>query len=156
MKRIILTLLLALVTAPCFAQNASTVQMQLAGPNSATFTNRLQYLMEQNARIVLTEIANDATHGGTNTGADATDRNYTAACHTLRWQFANRVVQGPAGAASLASVLIAGANFADAVLVNTVVLTGTPPLADSSASDTALTAAIQHDWNTLAGCFTNP
>lgn len=154
MKRFLLVLTLLAMAVPCFAQNASTVQMQLAGPNSATFTNRLQYLMEQNARIVLTEIASDATHGGTNTGADATDRNYTAPCHTLRWQYANRVIQSIASAASQASVLIAGANFADAVVVASVVIVN--GLADSSVSDTALTAAIQHDWNTLAGCFTNP
>lgn len=154
MKRLLPLLFILLSASQAFAQNTSTVQMQLAGPNSATFTNRLQYLMEQNARTVLTEAATDATHGGTNTGADATDRNYTTGCHTLRWQYAATVISNPATTASNASVLIAGANFADSVVVGSVVVVN--GLADSSVSDLALTAAIQHDWSTLAKCFTNP
>lgn len=145
MKRMLLIIALLLSAAPCFAQNTSTSQMQLV--NSATFTNRLQYLMAQQASTVLTEAQSDAVN------ADTFAR-YTAGCHTLRVSFATNVLQSPASWASVSAVLISGANFAGGVIVGTV--TGTGATADSSANDTALAKAITDSWNTLAKCVTNP
>lgn len=145
MKRILFALALVFVTAPAFAQNTSTSQMQLV--NSQTFTNRLQYLMAQQAASVLTEAQSDAVN------ADTFAR-YTAGCHTLRASYAATVIGSPASAASQAAVLIAGGNFSGGVIVGTVVVVN--GLADSSANDTALAKAITDSWNSLAKCVTNP
>lgn len=131
--------------APVCAQNTSTTQMQLV--NSAQFTNRLQYLIVQQAQMVLTEPANDASNVDT-------FARYTAGCHTLRTNYAIQVIGNPGLMASGASVLIAGGNFSGGVIVGTV--TGTGSTADSSANDTALAKAITDSWNTLAKCVANP
>lgn len=145
MKRILLILALLVVAIPVDAQNTSTTQMQLV--NSAVFTNRLQYLMVQQASAVLIEASSD------NSNPDTFAR-YSASCHTLRYQYAQQVLGGPASMASQASVLIASANFSGGVIVGTV--TGSAPNFDSSANDTALAKAIADSWNTLSRCVTNP
>lgn len=146
MKKLLFAVILLLLTAaPAFAQNTSTTQMQLV--NSPVFTNRLQYLMAQQAQTVLVEVQ-------TVSGNPNANFNYTAACHTLRYGFAQAVLANPAYQASQASVLISGANFSGAVIVGTV--TGSGSTADSSATDTAVATAIQNDWNTLSRCVINP
>lgn len=145
MKRILFGLVFVLTAIPAFAQNVSTSQMTLV--NSAVFTNRLQYLMAQQASAVLTEAQSDAVN------ADTFAR-YTAVCHGYRVILAQGVLQSPAGWASAAAVLISGANFSGGVIVGTV--TGSGSTADSSANDTALAKAITDSWNTLAKCVTNP
>lgn len=145
MKKLLLALSLLLLAAPVFAQNTSTTQMALV--NSPVFTNRLQYLMVQQAVTVLTEAASDAVN------ADTFAR-YTAGCHTLRAAYANTVIQFPAEMAAKASVMITGANFAGGVIVGTA--TGSGLLADSSANDSSVAKAITDSWNALAKCVTNP
>jgi hypothetical protein len=145
MKRVFLIVALLLSAVPAFAQNTSTAQMSLV--NSATFTNRLQYLMAQQAATVLIEAQSD--------GANAdTFARYTAGCHTLRVSFAQSVLASPSGMAAASAVLIAGGNFAGGVIVGTVIVQN--GLADSSANDTALAKAITDNWNSLAKCVTNP
>lgn len=133
------------LAAPALAQNTSPTQMQLV--NSPVFTNRLQYLMAQQAQTVLAEAQ-------TVSGNPNANFNYTAACHTLRYGFAQAVLANPAYQASQASVLVSGANFSGAVIVGTV--TGSGSTADSTASDTAVATAIQNDWNALSKCVINP
>lgn len=145
MKRFLLALILVACAVPAFAQNASSTQMQLV--NSATFTNRLQYLMAQQAAAVLIEAASDAVNADLNA-------RYTATCHTQRYQYAQTVIGNPASSASAASVQISGANFSGGVIVGTVVVVN--GLADSSANDTALAKAVTDTWNILAKCVTNP
>jgi 3-keto-L-gulonate-6-phosphate decarboxylase len=152
MKRILFVVLFALSAVPAFAQNQSTTQMALVG--SAQFTNRLQYLMAEQARTVMFENQSDASHGETNSGADALDRNYTAACHTQRVAYAKTVIQSPGGTALAAAVLIVSANFADAVIAGATI-TGTDGTTDIvSTSDLAILNAIVHDWNVFAQCST--
>lgn len=146
MKWLALTLIALLVlVAPATAQNSSTTQMQLV--NSSVFTNRLQYLLVQQASAVLIEAASDSANADLNA-------RYTAACHSLRYGYAQQVLSGPASSASQAAVLISGANFSGGVIVGTVI--GSGNTADSSANDTALAKAITDSWNTLAKCVTNP
>lgn len=143
-----------LLTAPLLAQTpTSTLQMQLV--NSSVFTNRVQYLMVQQARTVMLESASDATHNGSDTGANATDLNYNAACHTLRATYAKTVIQFPPEYSAKASVLIVSGNFADAVIVGATI-SGSGSTADTAATDTALLNAIKHNWSTFSGCVTNP
>lgn len=146
MKRLLWMLPLAVVmlSAIVSAQNTSTTQMQLV--NSPVFTNRLQYLMTQRAAVVLFEAA---THDNANNNLD-----YDAACHTKRANYAVYVIGNPAGAASVAAVLVSGANYSGAVIVGTV--TGSGSTADSSATDTAIDVALQNQWNTLSKCVTTP
>ena len=145
MKRIVFVALLCGSSVSAFAQNTSTTQMALV--QSSQFTNRLQYLMVQQAQIVLIE-------GQTSTGNGDTSLNYAASCHTLRYTYAQQVMISPPAAASAASVLVSGTNIAGGVIVGTV--TGSGNTADSTASDAALAIAIAHDWNTLARCVANP
>lgn len=130
MKRILFGLALAAaLSVGLLAQsNTSTTQMQLV--SSSTFTNRLQYLMTQQAVVVLTEV-------------------HATACHTQRAAFAMQVIQNPASSASAASVLLAGSTN----VVGTVVTDGNGQ-ADSSASDAALLSQIATDWNVLSRCDT--
>lgn len=145
MKRILILIGVLGCAVPVFAQNTSTTQMALV--KSAQFTDRLQYLMAQQAAAVLVEAQSDAVN------ADTFAR-YTAGCHTLRVVYAQAVIINPAATASQASVLLSGANFAGGVIVGTV--TGSGSTADSSANDTALAKAITDSWNYLAKCVTNP
>ena len=134
--RVVLTLLGVLLVGvrPVVAQvPTSTTQMQLVA--SATFTNRLQYLMVQQAAVVLAE-------------AKAT------ACHAQRLTYAFAVINSPAQMAFQASVLIASSNIGGAVIVGTVVTNADPNKVDSSATDLALTNAIVNNWNTLSRCET--
>lgn len=113
--------------------DVSTTQMQLV--SSIQFTNRLQYLMSQYAKVVLNEAHIFPFHA---------DRAY----------YATRVVQTPAVMASAAAILISGENVAGAVIVGTVITDPVTGFKDSSASDTAVTNAIIDLWNTLASIDT--
>lgn len=134
MKRLfVIGSVLALIATSAAAQNTSTTQMQLVA--SPTFTTRLQYLMVQQAAVVLNEA-------------------HSFPCHAARIQYAFSVLTSPAQMASNAAILVSGSNVGGAVIVGTVTLTGTPPVVDSSASDTALLTALVNGWNTLAKCDT--
>src|ERR1700693_889671 len=107
------------------ATDISTQQMQLV--SSGQFTNRLQYLLVQQAKIVLAEA-------------------HSTAFHPLRAIYANFVVKSPGPAALQAVVEIVGENIGGAVVVGTVFLDPLTNQFDSSASDTALTNAIVDLW----------
>lgn len=107
--------------------NESTEQMQLVG--SGRFLNRIQYLLCQQARVVLGE----TSVGGT---------------HAARAAYAKNVVLSPASFASVAAVtLIGGPN-----LIGTVIDVGGE--FDSSANDAAILSQIATFWNALAGIDT--
>lgn len=145
MRRILILLIAVIaLSAPAFAQNASTAQMQLV--KSDVFTSRLQYLGVQISKEVLEEASSAA--------AASPIPAYTAACHALRANFARQFILNAPALASLTSIGIAGANFSGAVIVGTV--TGSGSTADSSATDTALSQAYRVLWNTFAGCQVNP
>lgn len=106
----------------------STTQMQLVG--SPIFLSRMQYLLAQQARVVLAE-----------TGVGAT--------HAARARYAQRVVSQCAAEASNASVLVVGGtNLIGAAI------TGTPPNVDSAATDASVLSQIATFWNPLAGIDT--
>lgn len=145
MKRLILTLGVALLLAvPVLAQNTSTTQMQLV--TSVVFTNRLQY----NGVVVMKEVLEEAQSAA----ASGVIPAYTAACHTLRTNYARNFLLSPASYSSQSSVLIASANFSGAVIVGTV--TGSGTTADSSATDGAIQQSYRILMNTFAGCVVNP
>jgi len=129
MKKILFTLLLISFSLQVFAQNTSTTQMQLV--NSSTFTNRLQYLLTQEAIVVLAEA-------------------HSTACHVQRFGFATQIIQNPAQMASQSSVMIAGSTN----VVGTVVTNVDPNKVDSSATDAALFSQIVSLWNALSKCDT--
>jgi hypothetical protein len=105
----------------------STTQMQLV--SSPLFLNRMQYLLAQQARTVLTEASNTAHH-------------------TRRAQYASDVVNSPASKAASAAVLVVGG----VNVINTVI--GSAPNFDSSATDAAMLSQIATFWNALAGIDT--
>lgn len=107
--------------------NESTTQMQLVG--SALFLNRVQYLMAQQAQVVLTE-----------TGVGGT--------HAARAAYAAEVVLSPATFASVAAVMLVGGIN----LIGTVIEVSGE--FDSSASDAAILSQIATFWNALAGIDT--
>ena len=102
----------------------STDQMVLVA--SPVFLTRVQYLLGQQARVVLAE-----------TGVGTT--------HAKRAAYAALVIPGVSSyAPQVAVVLTGGVN-----LIGTV--TGTGLTADSSASDAAIISQIATFWNQLAG-----
>ena len=107
--------------------NESTTQMALVGSN--VFTNRIQYLAAQQARVVLAE-----------TGIGST--------HTKRAAYAAMIIQNISSFAPIIAVTVAGGTN----LIGTV--TGSGLTADSSASDAAILSQIATFWNALAGVDT--
>jgi uncharacterized membrane protein YbaN (DUF454 family) len=128
MRRLILTLAFLTLAAPLFAQNTATVEMQLV--NSPVFTTRIQYLLAQQAVIVLAEPK-------------------ATVCHPYRVQFGQQVIANPATVAGTSSVTIAsGTNL------TSVAVTGTGLTADSAATDAAIASQIATYWNALSRCET--
>lgn len=132
MKRVLLTLVLVASAAPLFAQNVSTTQMQLV--NSAQFTNRLQYLMAQQATVVLAE-----------------PKNTSPTCASQRVGYAQKLVT-PGSLTTFVStgavVIVGGINLTSAAV------TGSGQTADSAATDAQILSQIATFWNALAGCPT--
>ena len=144
MRRMMLALTVAVLMAGgLLSAQAQTSTTQMVLVNSAVFTTRLQYLMSQVAVEVLAEAHN---------GASASPIHYDTNCHSLRANYAKAVIGAPAQQASVAAVLVAGANFQGGVIVGTV--TGSGATADSTANDTAVTTALKNLWNALSGCDT--
>lgn len=132
MRRTLIALIFAAVaTVTLAAQGApeSTTQMSLV--SSATFTNRLQYLMVQQARVVKAEAL-------------------ATACHAQRSVYATNVINSPAAFASVAAVMIVGG----VNLIGTVVPNEDPDLVDSSATDAQIFSQIATYWDALSGCDT--
>ena len=109
------------------ASDQSTQQMALV--HSTQFLDRLQYILTQQAVVVVAESAGTANHA-------------------TRVTFAAKVLTSPAAAASGAAVALAGSTN----VVGTV--TGSGNTADSTASDAALLSQVATLWNTLAGVTT--
>lgn len=128
-------LLLALLGTPVLAVENSNIYMPLV--NSATFTNRAQYIIAMEAPVIL---------------AEAQTGSYTAACHAKRAQLAVIVAFSPAQYAPVFAV-----HLATNVNVTTAgALTGSGQTLDTPATDAALLAAVASLWSTVAGCITNP
>lgn len=122
-----LVALLLLLGAVSARAVESTDQMQLVG--SPGFLLRIQYLMVQQARTVKAEALNTS-------------------CHASRSGYANTVINSPAGAASVAAVMLTGGIN----LIGTA--SGTAPNAVSSATDAAILSQIATFWSALSGCDT--
>lgn len=103
----------------------SVIQMTLA--QSPKFRTRLQYLLVQQARVVLAE-----------TGVGAT--------HAKRASYAAQVIANPDAEAKLAAVVIVGG----VNLIGTVVTNSNNDLIDSSANDASILSQIATFWNALA------
>lgn len=118
-----------------FAQQNSVTYMPLVG--SARFTDRVTYIIAQQAPVIETEPA---------TGT------YSATCHTLRANLAADVARRPANYAPVFAVhLTANIN-----VTSGGALTGAGATLDTPATDAALLAAVASLWSTVAGCITNP
>lgn len=102
---------------------------QMALVESGVFLSRMQYLLGQQARVVLEESGIGTTHAA-------------------RARYAQRVVSQPAVEAPNASVLVVGG----VNLIGTV--TGSGDTADSSATDASILSQIATFWNQLAGIDT--
>ena len=109
----------------------SNLQMLLA--HDSTFLDRLQYLLTQQAIVVLAEVN-------------------TTPSHVLRTQYARQVVQNAGQAASGASVLIVGST--NLVAANTTINPGPPPTVTTDATDAAIFSQLATLWNDLAGVST--
>jgi hypothetical protein len=109
--------------------NESTTQMALV--ESPVFTKRVQYLLTQQARVVLAEIGvGNQTHPG-------------------RAAYARNVVTNPAPYASTASVMLVGG-----FNITSKAITGSGATADSAATDADILSQIATFWNALAGVDT--
>lgn len=106
----------------------SSLQMKLA--TDAGFLQRVQYLLAQQARVVLTE-----------TGIGGT--------HAARATYAKSVLAAPAGQATVAAVVIVGGtNLLSPNATTTVNANGT---VTTDATDAAILSQIATFWNQLAG-----
>lgn len=102
---------------------------------SSQFTGRVQYILAQEAPVVLTELSNV-------TG------------HTKRAQLAAAIGLSPASYAPVFAVHLAtNINVTTAGALTGTLAAGT---LDSPVTDAALLAAIASIWNTVAGYVTNP
>jgi hypothetical protein len=116
-----------------FAHAVENSQSQPALVRSQTFLNRILYLSWDQAFTVIAEA-------------------HSTACHADRMALALRILQGQD--APLVAEGIVRSNAGGRVILGTVVTNADPNLVDSSASDLALTAAIQFYWNSIARCDT--
>lgn len=106
----------------------STDQMALVA--SPVFTARMQYLMVQQASVVLSE-----------TGVGTT--------HAARARYAASVVLAPASFASVAAVMVVGG-----INLTSAAITGVAPNVDSAATDAQVLSQIATFWSKLAGIDT--
>lgn len=134
--RILVALLIAItLVAPLSAVENSNTYMPLV--QSATFTSRVQYILAQEAPVILVE---------------AQTGTYTAACHTLRAKLAASVALSASGYAPQFAVFLA----TNINVTTAGALTGTGSTLDTPATDAALLAAVASLWSPMAGCITNP
>lgn len=113
----------------------SLTYMPLA--TSTTFTSRVQYILVQEAPVVLAEASSEP-----------------ATIHAARAALAARVCANPASYAPVFAV-----HLATNINVTTAgALTGTATLGtlDTPATDAALLAAVASLWSTVAGVIVNP
>lgn len=128
MLRVVLSVVMLLgLASPAWAVNESTTQMVLV--SSPVFITRMQYLLDQEARVVLNEAG-------------------VGVFHSCRAVYAKNVVNSPASFAPVAAVMVVGG----VNLIGTV--TGSGATADSTASDAAILSQIATFFTTLAGCDT--
>lgn len=138
MRRFLIAVLCVLLTAPTlFAVENSNTYMPLVA--SATFTNRVQYILATEAPVVLAETQ---TGGG----------SYTAACHTLRAKLAAQIALGPSGYAPVFAVFLT----TNINVTTGGALTGSGATLDTPATDASLLAAVSVLWSSVAGCITTP
>ncbi len=134
MKRIGLALTFAVMASVgLLAVENSNIYMPLV--QSLQFLNRVQYILAQEAPVIMAE-----------SGA--------ITCHTKRAALAVSVAQNPAGYAA-----IFGVHLATNINVTSAgALTGTSTAGtlDSPITDAAMLAAVASIWPTVAGCVTNP
>lgn len=132
MKKLLLVVAL-LFTAVLGAQAVENSNIYMPLVQSATFTNRVQYILATEAPVVLSEASG-------------------VACHPLRAQLAARIAVGPASYAPVFAVfLVTNIN-----VTSGGALTGSGATLDTPATDAALLAAIASIWPTVSGCITNP
>lgn len=129
MKKLIL--LFILIPTLAFAQQSSNIYMPLV--QSTIFTNRVQYILVQEANTIIT-----------------TESSGT--CHALRAQLAQKIAVGPASYAPVFAVFLA----ANINVTTAGPLTGSGVTLDTPATDAALLAAVATIWTTVSGCVTNP
>lgn len=106
----------------------STDQMALVA--SPIFAKRIQYLLVQQASVVLAE-----------TGVGGT--------HAARAAYAKNVVLSPTNFAAVASIMIVGG-----INLTSRAITGDAPDVDSAATDAEILSQIATFWNKLAGIDT--
>lgn len=136
MKKLCVAILITALTGVSLgAAENSAVFMPLV--QSALFTNRVQYVLAQEAPVVLTE---------------AQTGSYTATCHTLRAALAVAIAKNPAGYANVFAVFLA----TNINVTSAGSLTGSQGTLDTPATDAALFSAVASLWSTVAGCVTNP
>lgn len=134
-RTLLALLLIGCLVVPLGAVENSNTYMPLV--QSATFTGRVQYILAQEAPVILTEAA---------TGT------YTATCHTARAKLAAQVASSSSGVAPQFAVFLA----TNINVTTAGALTGTGSTLDTPATDAALLAAVASLWSSLAGCVTNP
>ena len=112
----------------------SNLQMLLA--HDATFLDRVQYLMTQNALTILAEVN-------------------TTPSHALRTQLARQVLTNPGQAAINAAPAIVGSvNLVAANTTITPATETTPQIVSTDATDAAILSQVFTIWNALAGVST--
>lgn len=114
------------------AENSQTYMPLALSP---PFQNRVQYILVQEAPVVLTEAG-------------------SVVAHALRAQLASSVVKSPGSYAGVFAVHLA----ANINVTSAGALTGTTiaQTLDSPVTDAALLAAIASLWSTVAGYIVNP
>lgn len=134
MKRTILTLaLIAAATVGLFAVENSNTFMPLV--QSPVFTARVQYVLAQEAPVIMAE-----------SGA--------ITCHTARAALAVSIAKNPASYAAVFAVFLAtNINVTSAGALTGSAAAGT---LDSPVTDAAMLAAVASLWPSVAGCVTNP
>ena len=130
-KTFLLLALLLAAGAIGFAQQNSNTYMPLV--QSAQFTNRVQYIIAQEANAIITTEA-------------------SGACHAVRASLATQVAKGPSSYAPVFAVFLA----TNINVTSAGALTGSGATLDTPATDAALLAAVNVIWSTIAGCITNP
>jgi hypothetical protein len=107
--------------------------LQMALSNDPSFIQRIQFLLTQEATVVLAEVN-------------------TTPNHVLRVQYARQVIQNAQQAAIAASVTIASST--NLVAANTTINPGSPITVTTDATDAAILAQISALWNALSGVST--
>lgn len=134
MKRIVITLsFVALASVGLLAVENSNTFMPLV--QSLQFQNRVQYILVQEAPVIMAESG-------------------SVTCHKQRASLAVTIAQSPASYAVVFAVHLA----TNINVTSAGALTGTSSAGtlDSPVTDAALLAAVASIWPTVSGCVTNP